>query len=192
MSESPRSQPVEIEIPDGALIVLVGASGSGKTTFARRHFRPTEIVSSDFCRALVGDDESDQSASKDAFELLHFIVAKRLARGSLTVADATSVWPEDRAALVELARAHDAVPVALVLDLPVELCLERNRARTSRSVSAGVVRKQARELKLGLGDLRAEGFRQITVLSSEREVNSVRLERVHDNPSRDLETSGEG
>jgi protein phosphatase len=110
--------------------------------------------------------------------VLHFIVAKRLARGLLTVADATSVWPGDRAALVKLARAHDAVAVALVLDLPVELSLERNRARTSRSVSAGVVRKQARELKLGLGDLRAEGFREVSVLSSEREVNAVTLGRA--------------
>ena len=84
----------------------IGASGSGKSTFARKHFKPTEVLSSDFCRGLVADDENDQTATKDAFEILHFIAAKRLAAGRLTVVDATNVQPEARKPLVELARQY--------------------------------------------------------------------------------------
>jgi protein phosphatase len=104
---------MHIKIPKLSLVVLIGASGSGKSTFARRHFRPTEVISSDYCRGLVSDDENDQAATNDAFELLHFIAAKRLARGRLTVIDATNVQPESRKPLVELARQHHCLPVAL-------------------------------------------------------------------------------
>lgn len=68
-----------LPVTDLSLVVLIGASGSGKSTFARRHFKPTEIISSDFCRGLVADDENDQSASGDAFDVLHYIAGKRLA-----------------------------------------------------------------------------------------------------------------
>src|SRR5829696_10181396 len=93
-----------IAIPDLSLVVLVGASGCGKSTFARTHFGKFETLSSDFCRGLVSNDENDQSATKDAFEALHFLAAKRLARGLLTVVDATNVQQEARKPLVELAR----------------------------------------------------------------------------------------
>src|SRR5215218_4956005 len=117
---------MQIAIPELALVVLVGPSGSGKSTFARTHFKPTEILSSDFCRGLVSDDENDQSATKDAFEVLHAIAAKRLARGMLTVVDATNVQPEARKPLVELARRYHVLPVAIALDIPEKICQERN------------------------------------------------------------------
>src|SRR5918999_2079367 len=106
---------MRIELPDPGLVVLIGPSGSGKSSFAAHHFRPTEVLSSDACRALVADDENDQSATEDAFAVLHFIAAKRLARGRLVVVDATSVQPEARAPLVALAREHHCIPVAIVL-----------------------------------------------------------------------------
>ena len=130
---------MRIELPDPSLVVLMGASGSGKSTFAARYFRPTEVVSSDFCRGLVADDENDQSASVDAFAVLHEIAGRRLRRGRLTVVDATNVKREDRASLVALARAHDVLPVAIVLDLPEAVCQERTRARTDRDLSPGEV-----------------------------------------------------
>src|ERR671934_2411535 len=102
---------MKIAIPELSLVALVGASGSGKSTFARKHFKPTEVLSSDFCRGLVSDDENDQTATKDAFEVLHAIAAKRLARGHLTVIDATNVQPEARKPLVELARRFHVLPV---------------------------------------------------------------------------------
>src|SRR5512143_3836831 len=120
---------MKLTLPELSLVVLVGPSGSGKSTFARRHFRPTEILSSDYCRGLVSDDENDQSATKDAFDVLHFIAAKRLAAGRLTVVDATNVQPEARKPLVELARRYHCLPVAIVLNLPERLCHERNRSR---------------------------------------------------------------
>ncbi len=120
---------MNITIPESALLVLVGASGSGKSTFARRHFRPTEVISSDFCRGLVADDENDQSATPAAFERLHHIAGIRLRAGRLTVVDATNVKAEDRASLVRLAREHDVLPVAIVLDVPESECQARNAAR---------------------------------------------------------------
>src|SRR5437773_4889297 len=107
-----------VEIPELSLVVLVGASGSGKSSFARTHFKPTEVLSSDFSRGLVSDDENDQAATKDAFEVMHFIAAKRLAAGRLTVVDATNVQPEARQPLVALARQYHVLPVAIVFNLP--------------------------------------------------------------------------
>src|ERR1700757_5201999 len=115
---------MKLTIPELSLVVLVGVSGSGKSTFARRHFKPTEVLSSDFCRGLVSDDENSQAATKDAFEVLHFIARKRLAAGKLTVVDATNVQPESRKPLVELAREFHVLPVAIVLNLPEKLCHE--------------------------------------------------------------------
>ena len=109
---------MKISIPKLSLVVLIGPSGSGKSTFARRHFLPSEVLSSDYCRGLVSDDENNQAATKDAFEVLQFIASKRLARGHLTVVDATNVQPEARAPLVHLARQFHCLPVAIVFDLP--------------------------------------------------------------------------
>src|SRR5471030_2647983 len=118
--------------PELALVVLIGASGSGKSTFARTHFALFETLSSDFCRGLVSNDENDQAATKPAFEILHYIAAKRLERGLLTVVDATNVQPEARKPLVELARRYHVLPVAIVLSLPERLCQDRNVSRDER------------------------------------------------------------
>ena len=94
---------MKLTIPELAFVVLVGPSGCGKSTFARKHFKPTEVLSSDFCRGLVSDDENNLAAINDAFEVPHFTARKRLAAGRFTVVDATNVQPESRKPLVELA-----------------------------------------------------------------------------------------
>ena len=165
--------PEEISIPDLCLIALVGASGSGKSTFAGRHFKPTEVLSSDFCRGLVSDDENDQAATKDAFKVLNFIAAKRLAAGKLVVVDATNVQKEARKPLVALAREHDVLAVAIVLDLPEAVCRERNRSRPDRDFGPHVVRNQVRGLHRSLRGLKREGFRHVAVLSSPEEVDTA-------------------
>ena len=136
------------------LVVLVGVSGSGKSTFARTHFKPTEVVSSDFCRGLVADDENDQSATPDAFDVLHYIVGTRLRRGLLTVVDATNVQQDARASLVRLAREHDVLADAIVLDVPESVATERNKERTDRDFGPHVVSRQQRDLKRSLPRLR--------------------------------------
>jgi protein phosphatase len=163
----------ELVVPDLALVVLVGVSGSGKSTFARRHFLPTQVISSDFCRGLVADDENDQAATPDAFELLHAIAAVRLRRGRLTVVDATNVKREDRAALVRLARDHDVLPVAIVLDVPERVCVERNAARPDRDLAPGVIPRQRADLRRGIRGLAREGFRKVHVLHDVAEVDSA-------------------
>ncbi|MER6118690.1 polynucleotide kinase-phosphatase [Streptomyces sp. NPDC001743] len=169
-----------LPVTDLSLVVLIGASGSGKSTFARKHFKPTEIISSDFCRGLVADDENDQSASRDAFDVLHYIAGKRLAAGRLTVVDATSVQPESRRQLVRLAREHDVLPIAVVLDLPEEVCLARNANRPDRAgMPRHVVQRHRRELRRSLRGLEREGFRKVHVLRTEEEAEraEVVLER---------------
>src|SRR5437588_8855059 len=154
---------MKISIPNLSLVVLIGSSGSGKSTFARKHFLPTEFLSSDACRALASDEENNQVVTNDAFEILHFIAAKRLALGRLTVIDATNVQPEARAPLVALARKYHCLPVAVVLDLPEEVCQERNRSRPDRSFGPHVVRNQRSQLRRSLRGLRREGFRHVFV-----------------------------
>ncbi|MCX5393790.1 polynucleotide kinase-phosphatase [Streptomyces sp. NBC_00094] len=163
-----------LPVTDLSLVVLIGATGSGKSTFARRHFKPTEIVSSDFCRGLVADDENDQSASKDAFDVLHYITGKRLAAGRLTVVDATNVQQEARRQLVQLARSHDVLPIAIVLDLPEEVCRSRNAGRPDRAdMPAHVIQRHRRELRRSLRGLEREGFRKVHVLRSVEEVEAA-------------------
>jgi polynucleotide kinase-phosphatase len=155
---------------------LVGASGAGKSSFARRHFLPTETISSDFCRALVSDDENSLDATNDAFALLHYIAAKRLTRGNLTVVDATNVQSEARAPLVALGRAHYVLPVAIVLDVPEETCQARNVERPDRDFGPHVVRNHVRQLRRSIRHLKKEGFRHVWVLSPEQ-IETVEIER---------------
>ncbi|MER7669846.1 polynucleotide kinase-phosphatase [Kitasatospora sp. NPDC096128] len=155
---------------------MIGTSGAGKSSFARRHFLPTQVVSSDFCRGLVADDENDQSASAEAFDVLHYIVGKRLAAGRLTVVDATNVQQEARRQLVAIARAHDVLPIAIVLDVPPGVCAERNRSRPDRQLPAHVVPRQNRELRRSLRGLEREGFRKVHILRGEAEVEAAEIE----------------
>ncbi|MGI8687227.1 MAG: polynucleotide kinase-phosphatase [Thermomicrobiales bacterium] len=168
---------MNLTIPELSLVVLIGASGSGKSTFARAHFLPTEVLSSDACRALVSDDENSQTATNDAFDVLHYIAAKRLAAGKLTVVDATNVQPEGRKPLVALARQYHVLPVAIVLNLPEKVCLERNEHRPDRAFGPHVVRNHVRHLRQSLRGLQHEGFRHVFVLSSEEEVATTTIER---------------
>lgn len=166
-----------LTIPELSLVVLIGPSGAGKSSFARKHFKETEILSSDRCRGLVSDDENDQAATNDAFDVLRFIATKRLAAGRLTVIDATNVQPEGRRPLVALAREFHCLPVAIVLDLPEKVCQERNRARPDRDFGAHVIRQQSQALRRSLRGLEREGFRHIHVLRSPEEVDGVVVER---------------
>jgi protein phosphatase len=166
-----------INIPELALVVVVGPSGSGKSTFCRKHFKETEVLSSDFFRAMVADDETDQAASADAFELLHLVLAKRLAAGRLTVVDATNVRPESRKPLLAAARKFHVQPVAVVFDLPAELCHARNQQRPDRTFGPHVTRRHAEDLRRSLGRLEDEGFRRVHVLSSPEEIDAVTFHR---------------
>ncbi|MET9968238.1 polynucleotide kinase-phosphatase [Streptomyces sp. NPDC006356] len=160
-----------LPVTDLSLVVLVGASGSGKSTFARRHFKPTEVISSDFCRGLVSDDENDQSATRDAFDVLHYIAGKRLAAGRRTVVDATNVQQDARKQLIQLAKQHDVLPIAIVLDVPEQVCAERNAARTDRAdMPRRVIQRHTRELRRSLRQLEREGFRKVHVLRGVEDV----------------------
>ncbi|HOX05707.1 MAG TPA: polynucleotide kinase-phosphatase [Planctomycetota bacterium] len=166
-----------IGIPELFLVVLIGPSGSGKSTFARKHFKPTEVLSSDFCRGLVSDNENDQTATNDAFAVLHFVAGKRLASGRLVVIDATNVQSESRKPLVQLARDYHAIPVAVVLNIPEKVCYERNAGRTDRSFGPHVIRQQARQMHRSLKTLRREGFRHVFVLDSIEDMDAAVIER---------------
>jgi protein phosphatase len=166
-----------LKIPELAVVALVGPSGSGKSTFARKHFRATEVLSSDFCRGLVCDEENSQAATNDAFEVLHFIASKRLAAGKLVVIDATNVQPEARKPIIALARQFHCIPAAIVFDLPEKLCQERNRSRPDRDFGPHVIRQQSRQLRNALRLLEREGFRHVHILRSPEEVDAAEVVR---------------
>lgn len=169
---------MKITIPELSLVLLIGSSGSGKSTFAKKHFKATEVISSDFCRGLVSDDENELSATNDAFEVLHFIAAKRLARGKFTVIDATNVQPEARKPLVALARQYHCLPVAIVLNVPEDVCHERNRNRPERSFGKHVIKQHASQLKRSLRHLEQEGFRHILILDTPEKIEQAVIERA--------------
>ncbi|ABA21216.1 polynucleotide 2',3'-cyclic phosphate phosphodiesterase / polynucleotide 5'-hydroxyl-kinase / polynucleotide 3'-phosphatase [Trichormus variabilis ATCC 29413] len=167
---------MKITIPELSLVVLIGASGAGKSTFARQHFQQFEVISSDFCRGLVSNDENSQSASRDAFDVLHYITTKRLAAGKLTVIDATNVQPEDRKTLLQMAKQYHCFAVAIVFDLPEELCHERNQQRSDRQFGSHVVRRHTQMLRRSLRGLEKEGFRYVHTLKSPEEIANVEIE----------------
>ncbi len=158
-------EPVTIDLPADSLVVLVGAAGSGKTTFARRHFEPGRILSSDDFRALVADDAADQDATADAFRALHAVTRARLRRGLLTVIDATNVRFASRESLLSTAARYRRPAIAIALDLPLETCLARNAARSDRApVPDHVVREHTLLFRRSIPHLGEEGFRQVIVL----------------------------
>jgi protein phosphatase len=168
---------MKITIPELSLVLLVGPSGCGKSTFARQHFKPTEVLSSDRCRGLVSDDENDQTSTKEAFEVLHFIARKRLAAGRLTVIDATNVQPDSRKPLVALAREFHVMPIAIVFDYSEKLCHERNQNRPDRDFGPHVVRNQSQQLRRSIRGLEREGFRGVHVFHSPEELEGLAIER---------------
>jgi len=168
---------MKITIPELSLVLLIGPSGCGKSTFGRTHFKPTEVLSSDFCRGLVADNENDQSATKDAFEMLHFIARKRLAAGRLTVIDATNVQPDARKPLVELAREFHVLPVALVFNFAERLCQDRNLNRPDRDFGPHVIRNQSQQLRRSLRGLEREGFRHVHIFNAPEEIEGLEIER---------------
>ena len=168
---------MRITLPDTCLVVLIGVTGSGKSTFARRHFAPTRVLSSDQFRAMLADDENDQSVTAEAFETLHYVAGKRLAAGRLTVVDATNVEDWARAELIKVAKRHRRPAVAIVLDVPIELALERNLQRGSPRPPPSAIRRQHRWLADSLPSLALEGFEAVHVLQSVADIDAARVER---------------
>ena len=173
-----RSVSAAFPIPADALVLLVGVAASGKSTFARRHFAATEVLSSDALRAMITDDPGAQGATDDAFDLLHRILAMRLRRGRLTVVDATNVEDWARAELVAVARRHRRPAVAIVLDLPLALAIERNAARGAPRPPPAALRRQHRWLGNSLPSLADEGFEAVHHLRSADEIDAARIERT--------------
>lgn len=169
---------MDLEIPDFALVLMMGPSGAGKSTFAARNFKETEIVSSDRCRALISDDESDQSVTAGAFALVGQIADLRLAERKLTVIDATSVRREDRAKLLAIARERHAPTAAIALDMDPKLCHQRNQSRPGRGFGLKVPAAHSKQLRDGLAGLAEEGFAAIHVLRAPEEAARAQVRRV--------------
>ena len=169
---------MRIELPELAVVALIGASGSGKSTFAKRFFKPTEVLSSDYFRALISDDENNQYVTAQAFETLYYVANKRLELGLMTVIDATNVQKEARASVVSLAKEQNCHAAAIVLDIPEKICKERNKSRPDRDFGDHVVTRQCEQLRRSIRHLEKEGFRYVFVLKSEEETSDIEIVRV--------------
>jgi protein phosphatase len=171
--------PLVIVVPDPSLVVLVGAAGSGKSTFAARQFAADEVLSSDAYREWIAGDPADQRATRPAFAALHRELARRMARRALTVVDATNVLAHARRSLLRRATAAGMPAVAIVLDLPPALVLARNAARSAGAVPVAAVREQLSDLERAVRSDRftAEGFAAVVRLVDPADVDAVRVER---------------
>ena len=169
---------MRIEIPEIAVVALMGVSGSGKSTFAKQYFKPTEILSSDYFRALISDNENNQQVSAQAFDTLYYVANKRLALGLLTVIDATNVQKEARAAVLHLAKEQNCHAVAIVLDMPEKICKERNEKRPGRNFGGHVITRQGEQLRRSIRHLQKEGFRYVYVLKSEEDISNIEIIRT--------------
>lgn len=149
-----------MEIPPDALVVLVGAPGCGKSTFARERFTETQIVSSDECRRLVSDDAADQAATREAFAVFYTLLRGRLTHARLTVADATNLAPRSREKLRQAAHSRRRPRIAIAFDVPLDVCLARQAMR-ARQVRPDVVERHHAEFQQALRDLPHEGFARI-------------------------------
>lgn len=167
-----------IDIPEFSLVLLIGPSGAGKSTFAKKHFLEHETISSDRCRGMVSNDENDQAASNDAFQLLHYLTDIRLKRGLLTVIDATNVNADERKRLVAIAKRHDCFSVAIVFNLPENICWERNQARPDRTFGRHVLLRQWKLMRKSLRELEREKVRFIHVLNSPEQVDAAQIVRT--------------
>lgn len=168
---------MKITLPDPSLVLLLGSSGSGKSTFAHEWFGPTEVVSSDHCRVLVCDDENNQAVNQEAFAILHLITSSRLTHRKLTVIDATNVQAEARAQLLQIAQTRKVPVVALVFNFEVEICLQRNAARLRRVVPRDVILQQHHDLQQSLPLLSNEGFHSIFTFASPDEAATATIHR---------------
>jgi predicted kinase len=168
-----------VEIPEPALVALVGISGSGKSTFARRNFAATQVLSSDAFRAMVADDENNIAATDDAFDILYSVAGKRLRAGRLTVIDATTVQLHAQQAVLQIAREYGVAPVAIVLDVPVSVCWQRTQARTDRIITRQVLARQHRDLRRSIDQLATTGFRPTYVLTGVEEVDAATVRLVN-------------
>ena len=177
-SEACDPDGVRIELPEPALVVLVGAAGAGKSTLAGRLFAPQDILSSDAYRGIVSGDEADQRATRVAFAILHRELGKRLAARRTTVIDATNTQPYARRQLVRRAAVADVKAVAIVLQLPPALVLARNSTREGRIVPEPAVRRQIdgldRSLRKGLD---SEGFAAVHIIRSAAELDALEVDR---------------
>ena len=169
---------MRIEIPEFALVAMIGASSSGKSTFAKKHFLPTEILSSDFFRGMVSDDENNQKVSKEAFDLLFYAANKRLSLMKTTVIDATNVQLAARKQIIDLAREQNVHSVAIVLNLPEKELQARNAARPDRGYPEHVIRKHASDLRRSIKNLKREGFRFVYILNSVQEIDEAEIIRT--------------
>lgn len=169
---------MRIEIPEFALVAMIGATSSGKTTFAKKHFLDTEVLSSDFFRGMISDDENNQSVSGDAFDLLFYVANKRLDRMKTTVIDATNVQPSARKQIIELAHKQNVHSVAIVLNVPEKELLERNAARSDRGYPNHVIKKHMVSLRQSIKRLKKEGFRFVYVLNSQEEIDNAEIVRT--------------
>lgn len=169
---------MRIEIPEFALVALIGATSGGKSTFAKKHFLPTEILSSDFFRGMVSDDENNQKVSREAFDLLFYAANKRLDLMRTTVIDATNVQAAARKQIIDLAREQNVHSVAIVLNIPERELLARNASRPDRGYPEHVIRKHTSDLRRGIKNLKREGFRFVYILNSQQEIDDVEIVRT--------------
>jgi predicted kinase len=171
-----------ITLPQFCLVAMVGVTGSGKTTFCRRHFQPIEVLVSDHFRELVSNDENSLEASQDAFDVIHIVAGKRLSRRLFTVIDATSIKDFARRGILDIAAEYEAPSAAIILNVPEDVCIERTLRRSDRPFGAKVVKEHFMDFHRTLGSIYNEGFSYIYLLDGVDAIDRAQVQ-IEENAS---------
>ena len=161
-----ESKEKRVRLVRPSIVLLCGPAACGKSTFARRLFRPTQIIASDWARARVCDDERDQRFQTQAFALVHYLTELRLSVNRLCVVDSTALTQHHRKEYLELAKRFQVPCVVFLFDVPLEKCVERDRSR-QRTVGRPVIERQHLAFGQTKTDIRQEGFDEIIELGDE-------------------------
>lgn len=159
-----------ITIPKPSLVILVGPSCSGKTTFSKKYFEDDEIISMDL------NNQGNKKAKENSIDILYNQISKKLEIGKIVVLDSSNLIESTRKVLLRFANEFHILPIAIVFNISEKECLKRNESKGI--VSDCLIKAQMTYLNKTLKTIEKEGFSKVYILNDTKDIDRVKIERV--------------